>query len=306
MQQVTSIANQAVFDLPWLVARQEGFFAQEGLEVVFLPQIPWEAHRPLETDPEHVPPFWQYTRFEARQAMAFNACEWGQVRRAQASTIGGRIVMLRPAVVSQAIIVRPDSPITHVQALRHRPIAVNFHAGSHYLTLQLLEGFMEREAITVVHVGQAPGRYRALWEGRVDAVTVMEPYIALAEKQGLTFWPKHFMSAQKFFPQPWTQRLLPACLGPSHGPSSASTPTNASTCITSLRSSRRILGMLTPADFHLPRLRYTNPRPYPEDEFVRTYDWMVSWNLIPAGATYDRLVDNRIGVVSDPGGESRG
>ena len=43
---------------------------------------------------------------------------------------------------------------------------------------------MEREAITVVHVGQAPGRYRALWEGRVDAVTVMEPYIALAEKQG--------------------------------------------------------------------------------------------------------------------------
>ena len=102
--------------------------------------------------------------------MAFNACEWGQVRRAQASTIGGRIVMLRPAIVSQAIIVRPNSPITHVQALRHRPIAVNFHAGSHYLTLPLLEGFMEREAITVVHVGQAPGRYRALWEGRVDAV----------------------------------------------------------------------------------------------------------------------------------------
>ena len=50
--------------------------------------------------------------------MAFNACEWGQVRRAQASTIGGQIVMLRPAVVSQAIIVRPDSPITHVQALQ--------------------------------------------------------------------------------------------------------------------------------------------------------------------------------------------
>ncbi len=106
------------------------------------------------------------------------------MRRAQASSIGGRIVTLRPAIVSQAIVVRPESPITHVQALRHTPIAVNFHAGSHYLTLQLLEGFLEREAIQVVHVGQAPGRYRAMWEGRVEATTVMEPYIALAEKQG--------------------------------------------------------------------------------------------------------------------------
>jgi NitT/TauT family transport system substrate-binding protein len=301
MQQVTSIANQAVFDLPWLVARQEGFFAQEGLEVVFLPQTPWDAHRPPETDPEHVPPFWQYTRFEKREAMAFNACEWGQVRRAQASTIGGRIVMLRPAVVSQAIIVRPDSPITHVQALRHRPVAVNFHAGSHYLTLQLLEGFMEREAITVVHVGQAPGRYRALWEGRVDAVTVMEPYIALAEKQGCHVLAEAFyVGAEILSPDLDTATAT----GVSRAITRAVERINADTrpylhhLIAELPAE---FGTLTPADFHLPRLRYTNPRPYPEDEFARTYDWMVSWNLIPAGATYDRLVDNRIGVVSDPG-----
>jgi len=87
------------------------------------------------------------------------------------------------AVLSQFVVLT-GSPITHVQALRHTPIAVNFHAGSHYLTLQLLEGFLEREAMQVVHVGQAPGRYRAMWEGRVEATTVMEPYIALAEKQG--------------------------------------------------------------------------------------------------------------------------
>jgi ABC-type nitrate/sulfonate/bicarbonate transport system substrate-binding protein len=46
MPQVTSIANQAVFDLPWLVARQEGLFAREGIDVVFLPQTPWDAQRP--------------------------------------------------------------------------------------------------------------------------------------------------------------------------------------------------------------------------------------------------------------------
>jgi len=39
--------------------------------------------------------------------------------------------------------------------LRNKTIAVNFHAGSHFLTLQLLEGFMAREEIKVVHMGQA-------------------------------------------------------------------------------------------------------------------------------------------------------
>ncbi len=57
MPHVTSIANQAVFDLPWLVAQQEGLFAREGIEVVFLPQTPWDAQRPPETDPGQVPPF---------------------------------------------------------------------------------------------------------------------------------------------------------------------------------------------------------------------------------------------------------
>jgi NitT/TauT family transport system substrate-binding protein len=53
--------------------------------------------------------------------------------------------------------------------------------------------------------------------------------------------------------------------------------------------------VLAPEDFHLPRLRYVEPRPYPVEEFERTYQWMRSWDLIPEGATYDRLVDARVG-----------
>src|SRR5439155_20152522 len=59
-----------------------------------------------------------------------------------------------------------------------------FHAGSHYLTLQMLEGFMDREDIKVVHLGQARVRYRAKIDGEVDAAALMEPYIALADKNG--------------------------------------------------------------------------------------------------------------------------
>ena len=46
---------------------------------------------------------------------------------------------------------------------------VDAEALSHYLTLQLLEGFMEREAIRVVHLGQAERRYQAMRDGEVDA-----------------------------------------------------------------------------------------------------------------------------------------
>ena len=298
MQQVTSIANQAVFDLPWLVAQQEGLFAREDIEVVFLPQTSWDAQRPPETDPGQVPPFWQYTSFEAREAAAFNACEWGQVRRAQASTTGGRIVTLRPAIVSQAVVVRPDSPITHVQALRHKPIAVNFHAGSHYMTLQLLEGFLEREAIQVVHVGQAPGRYQAMWEGRVEATTVMEPYIALAEKQGCHVLAEAvYVGAEILAPSLDTETAQGLYRG----------ITRAVDLITG--DTRRYLhhlmadlpaewrALLSPADFHLPRLRYVAPRPYPAEEFEHTYRWMRSWELIPDGASYNQLVEHRAGVA---------
>jgi NitT/TauT family transport system substrate-binding protein len=298
MQQVTSIANQAVFDLPWLVAQQEGLFAQEDIEVVFLPQTSWDAQRPPETDPGQVPPFWQYTSFEAREAAAVNACEWGQGRRAQASTTGGRIVTLRPAIVSQAVVVRPDSPITHVQALRHKPIAVNFHAGSHYLTLQLLEGFLEREAIQVVHVGQAPGRYQAMWEGRVEATTVMEPYIALAEKQGCHVLAEAvYVGAEILAPSLDTETAQGLYRG----------ITRAVDLITG--DTRRYLhhlmadlpaewrALLSPADFHLPRLRYVAPRPYPAEEFEHTYRWMRSWELIPDGASYNQLVEHRVGVA---------
>src|SRR5262245_59464036 len=153
MKRITNEFSQAVFNLPWLVAQEEGLFAQEDIEVEFLRARQWDTTRAPEPDPQQVDPFWRHAPFEERAAAAFNACEWGQVHRSQISAVGGRIIQLRAAVACQAIFVPPDSAITHPQALRRKTIAVNFHAGSHYLTLQLLEGFMEREAIRVVHLG---------------------------------------------------------------------------------------------------------------------------------------------------------
>ena len=122
--------------------------------------------------------------FEEGACDLYRACEWGQVRRTQDSGRGGMIVGKRAAVSTQAILVRPDSPINYPQKLAGKVVGVNFHAGSHYLALMFLEGFIHRDEIKVVHAGRPLERYEALMAGEVDAVGLMEPWIALAEKNG--------------------------------------------------------------------------------------------------------------------------
>jgi NitT/TauT family transport system substrate-binding protein len=299
MKRVINEFSQAVFNLPWLVAQEEGLFAQEDIAVEFLRARQWDTRRAPEPDPQQVDPFWRHAPFEEREAAAFNACEWGQVHRSKISAVGGRIIQLRAAVACQAIFVPPDSAITHPQALRHKTIAVNFHAGSHYLTLQLLEGFMEREAIRVVHLGQAARRYQAMRDGEVDAAMLMEPYIALAEKQGChEVIAGFYIGSEMFAPDvdAETAAALNRAIMKAVSLINADKRKYLHHLIADLPPEQQAL--LTPEDFHLPRLRYVEPRPYPVDEFERTYQWMRSWDLIPEGATYDRLVDARVGSAT--------
>ena len=52
-------------------------------------------------------------------------------------------------------------------------------------------------------------------------------------------------------------------------------------------------GGLTPDDFHLPRLRYTHPMPYTDEQVEDTYNWMVRWGLLNASVCANDFVDNR-------------
>ena len=57
---------------------------------------------------------------------------------------------------------------------------------------------------------------------------------------------------------------------------------------------------LTVDDFNLNRLVYIEPgTPIPEDELQRTYDWMVSWDLIGEGLGTDDLVNTRVAAMAD-------
>lgn len=296
MKKVTNEFSQAVFNLPWLVAQEEGLFTPEGIEVEFVRARQWDPNLAPEPDPGKVNPFWRHAPFEEQAAASFNACEWGQIRRSKDSEVGGRIVNQRAAIACQAIVVRPDSDITHPQALRDKTVAVNFHAGSHYLTLQLLEGFMAREEIRTVHLGQARLRYQAMIDGTVDAAMLMEPYIALAEKNGCNVILEAFYIGSEMFSPTLdieTANGLYRAIKKAVHLINTDKKKYLHHIIADLPPD---LGPLTSEDFRLTRLRYIESRPYPAVEFERTYTWMRSWGLIPEGATYESLVDNRVGA----------
>src|SRR5258707_2992058 len=133
--------------LPELVAFDEGLFAREGIDVRWAERD--EAGvKPVEaklTDPAGVNPFGSHgTLLESGKADMYNACEWGNYCRVQDTTVGSRQVGRRGIVTFAAIVVRPDSPVYTPQQLADRSVWVPFYAGTHYVALHLLEGFLPR------------------------------------------------------------------------------------------------------------------------------------------------------------------
>ena len=293
IRKITSdIAGGAVFSLPWLVARDEGLFAKEKLDVKLV-RSPRRKER-LQRNPNQVDSRGNHLLFERGKAQFQRGCEWGQLRRAYDSKLGGRVVSKRSAIVSQAIIVRGDSPYTHPQDLRNVPVGVHFHAGSQYLTLQMLEGFLPRDEIKVVHFPVSANRYKALLDGDVGAITLPEPWISLAEKQKCKLICEAYCVGSEVA-SPDIDFDTYAAIGRAIKKAVRLINGNKKKYLHYfIADIPRGLGSLRPADFHLSRLRYADPVPYPAEEFERAYQWMLSWGLLRPNATFNRLIDNRI------------
>jgi hypothetical protein len=69
--------------------------------------------------------------------------------------------------------------------LKDQLIAVTPNNGSHFTTLKMMEGFLDPKHLKVANVGTMPQRLQALKDGKVAAVSLMEPWISVAQKQGL-------------------------------------------------------------------------------------------------------------------------
>lgn len=202
-------------------------------------------------------------------------------------------------MVSQAVVVRPDSSHNYPGTLGNCPIAVQFHAGSHYVALRLLEGYLPTEKIKLVHYGSPQNRFDAMWNGEVDAALVMEPWISLAEKLGCkVLCEGHYLGAENASDDmdEETFAAINRAVEKAIDMLNADKRKYLRYMIEDPRIADAIVkyGGLTPEDFHLGRLRYVKPVPYSDEIVEDTYDWMTRWGLITDTACSTDLVDNRI------------
>jgi NitT/TauT family transport system substrate-binding protein len=300
LKKVVSEVSGTVFSLPYFVARDEGYFAEEGLEVVLVKRGGSQAAtRSVSLIEDHrlVSSFGGPSPFENHETSLYRACEWGQVRRSYDSEVGGQVVAKRAAIATQALIVRPDYPANIPQDLAGVPVGVNFHHGSHYIAIQLLEGFLPREEIKVVHV-DGEGRFQALRDGQVDAIAVMEPWITVADKLGYKIIAEaHYVGLEIGAPDldPETFTAISRAVSKAVARLQADPYPYLHYLIADVPSE---ICRLVPADFQRNRLRYVDPAPYSEADFRRSYNWMVSWGLIEADGAYEQLVDNRVALLT--------
>ena len=206
------------------------------------------------------------------------------------------MVSKRAAVATQAIIVAPGSRFNIPSDLKNATVAVNFHAGSHYVTLSLLGGYLPKDEINAVHYGGPKQRFQAVADGTVDAAAVMEPWVSVAEKLGFKVICEAYYDGAEVA----TPSLDPdayAAIDRAVKRAVVSLNQNLDTYLHYLCDEVPAeICDLKPGDIHQPRLRYNDPRPYTEAEYQYIYDWMVSWDLLDQESVYDKIVEEKVSV----------
>jgi len=145
------------------IAHEKGYFRDEGLDYEFVPGL--SSGRAKQIDATGQVAEIRSGAFESYKQAGGNkgvrsdiscACHWA-VSRASARQIG---VMWRDCyvVTPGGIMVPPESPITRPEDLAGQEIAVGFHSGSHFTTIQALEPFLSQDEIKLKFVGSVWAR----------------------------------------------------------------------------------------------------------------------------------------------------
>ncbi len=285
----------AIHDLPVLVANDEGFFRDEGLdlEVVTTPGVAQvaadrQAMRELIFDRT------METLYNDGDVNQFRMCEWGVMKRVvEAPECGQRpqkIVALGSAMTIFAIFVAPDSGLYEPEQLKDKPIAVSPWNGSNFTTLKMLDGFMGREHIRITNAGTMLERLEALKRGDIAAATFMEPWISIAQKEGFRILIETHSSRSEGAAEDLDGPTLAAMF---RAQARAADTLNADPTPFLHYLVAESQGRIEKKDIQSWRLLHAHPKPYVRERFEDTYNWMLSWGLTSPGATYESAVDNR-------------
>lgn len=287
--------------LPELVAYDEGLFEKEGIAIEWVDRgyfDPKVSDTSL-ADVKGANPFASHgVALEAGKADMYNACEWGNYCRAGATAVGSRQIGRRAIITFGAIVVRPDSPVHTPQQLAGRRVGVPFYAGTHYLALQMLEGFLPRDQIVLCNANAgARNRFKAMMSGEVEGATLTEPYVTLAEKKGCrvicsAFYHGTEVASDKVDAE--TYRAFNAGVREAVRRINANKRSYLHYFIDRHKKHDPEIAALTVDDLREGRLIVVDPAPIPADEMQRTYDWIKSWGMLEETESPVQLVNMNV------------
>jgi NitT/TauT family transport system substrate-binding protein len=277
---LTVSPNGIVFDLPEIVALEEGIFDRAGLDVVRLSSGNQWTQSPDLPVLERL----KESLYEQGAADVYNLCEWGSIDRAERTGRGARIAYLRPAVVAQAI-VSFDDALQEPHDLAGVAVGVNEYTGSHYITLHLLEGTLRQDQIVVRHVGGR--RLERLRDGDVRAVALMEPYISLALKQGAHIIATYYYRGAEIIAPDLEDEARSRFVAALN---EAVDLINADPRRYVGKLLEPIAGELSLEGLSSHYFRYVHATPFPEQRFGESYEWMRTWGLTDGANDYRGLV----------------
>ena len=297
------LENTAPFQgLAELVADKEGLFEKEGIHIEWVDrdagvkkEVRTDITRPDELDPHSS----HGKLFEQGKADMYNACEWGNYCRVQDTSVqSGRQIGRRAIVTFAGLVVRPESDVYTPQQLAGKLVGVPFYFGTHYLALHMLEGFLPRDQINVCSAPNGSRmRYDAMMSGQLEATTLTEPYLSLAEKNGCrvvatAFYHGTEVASDKVDTETYAKF--------NRAVKEAVIRINADKAkylqyfIDCHKDKDPDIGELTIADLQASRIVVVDPAPIPADELARTADWIKSWGMLTETDDHTDLVNMEV------------
>ena len=164
------------FMLPQRVASERGYFADEGLDVELV-----ERDR-ADVDWKYIPA--EETLTGDYDVDLYPVCKWESIKRTWEMGDGRVVAVGTFADQPYTVYVRPDSDVDAPADLAGVPVGVNRRTGQEYTAARALEEHVPPEAVELEHHGMPTDRLRALRDGEVAAITLLEPQSTLAERLG--------------------------------------------------------------------------------------------------------------------------
>ena len=296
LKKVTVSMMNAVHDLPLLVARDEGFFKDEGLDVEIL-KTPGTGqhgsdHQALRDD---IFERKMESLYDAGACDQFRMCEWGIMKRAVESNLDtnhrpAKIVALGSAMSAFAIVTDPKHGIYEPEQLKNvadRRQPVQRLALHHAEDDGRLPEARRDQVDQRRHAQGAPGSVaRRQGQGR-------EPAGALDQRrrsQGCRVMIESRSTRSEAAGDELDGPTLAKMFNAEARAAEAIDKNPAKYAHYLLEEAG---GAIELRDLKLSRMLNAPPTPYTRERFNDNYQWTLSWGLVPPGATYENTVDDR-------------